>query len=203
MPHTPDRSAALRTGVWTRRSGARHLVWVLLLAAALLGCGEEDRQPDTVTWRNVTLDLPDDWFLVERGETHLSIANQDLRVPEEGDGPRPRPEGDVVAMYFTFEPETLPDDWRAFVEEQGATLESDDSIVVGGNVPATRIVYSYTTNGVPTREMVVLIPSRGIVVLAQPIPRPGGEDAPQVFLEYVETFLDVLQTAEYGAPMME
>ena len=193
----PDRAGAAAGYGW------RRLAWMLLLAVSILGCGGDDPQPEAVTWRNVTLDLPDEWYLVEQSETHLTISNQDLGVSEETEQPRPRFDGDVVAMYFTYEPETLPDDWRAFVEDQDATLESDDSIVVGSNVPATRIVYSYVTNGVPTREMVVLIPSRGIVVLSQPIPGPSGDDAPQVFLRHIETFLEVLQTAEYGAPLLE
>ena len=196
VPTAPDRLGATAGPV------PRRLAWVLVLAVSILGCGGDDPQPEVVTWRNVTVDLPEDWYLVEQGETHLTISNQDLRVSEDPEQPRPRPEGDVVAMYFTYEPETLPEDWRAFVEDQDATLESDDAIVVGENVPATRIVYSYVTNGVPTREMVVLIPSRGIVVLSQPIPGPGEDDAPQVFLRYIETFLEVLQSAEYGAPMM-
>ena len=203
MPGTPVRPVPRAIGSHVARRSRRRLAWLMVLAVTILGCGEEDPQPDVVTWRNVTLDVPDDWYLVERSDTHLSIANADLAAVRETEGPAVRPEGDVVAMYFTFEPETLPDDWRAFVEDQEATLESDDAIVVGENVPATRLVYRYVTNGTPTREMVVLIPSRGLVVLAQPIPRPGQDDAPEVFLAHIEVFLEVLQSAEYGAPAME
>jgi hypothetical protein len=51
--------------------------------------------------------------------------------------------------------------------------------------------------------MVVVIPSRSIVLLAQPVPGPGDEDAPDVFLAYLEDFLEVLETAEFGAPVLD
>ncbi len=174
----------------------------LLLAVALLvaGCGP----PSSVTWRNVTLQVPDGWFVVEEADTHLSLANADIGPTELGEPPRDPPEGPVVGMFLTYEPHALPQDWREYVEEQDATLESDDQIELGGGeVPATRLVFSYTTNDVPTREMVVVIPSRHIVVLAQPVPTPGETDAPEVFLDHVETFLDVLETAEFGRPVID
>jgi len=49
----------------------------------------------------------------------------------------------------------------------------------------------------------VVIPSRAIVLLAQPVPAPGDEDAPEVFLEYLEDFLGVLESAEFGAPVLD
>jgi hypothetical protein len=49
--------------------------------------------------------------------------------------------------------------------------------------------------------MVVLIPSRGIEILAQPVPDPGDTDGPDVFLEHVDTFVEVVDGARFGAPV--
>ncbi len=106
-------------------------------------------------------------------------------------------------MFFTYEPATVPDDWRRFLVAQEATLESDTMVTLDGEVPATRLVYSYETLGTPTREMVTVIASRGIVVLAQPVPGPGDTDAPQVFLDHVEAFNTVLETLEFGSPVLD
>lgn len=183
-----------------------------LLAAVVglvVGCGGGN-QPSSVEWRNVQLDLPDGWYVAEEAETHLTLSNADLRAtpPDaaEEDAPASPPAGaedGVVAMAFTYEPAASPDDWRRFVEAQDATLESDTRVTLDGEVPATQLVFRYTTNGVPTREMVTVIPSRAIVVLSQPVPGPGEDDAPEVFLRHVDTFRQVLETAEFGPPVLE
>lgn len=181
------------------------LVSCLLLALVLMACGSgEDRQPDAVQWRNVSLDVPDDWYVYERSDVHLSMSNVDLGPRDEDDGDFVPPEEGVVAMAFTYEPNTVPDDWRRFVEEQDATLETDQAITLDDDVPATQLVFSYTSSsGTPTREMVVVIPSRAIVVLSQPVPAAGSTDGPDVFLAHIETFLEVLETAEFGRPVMD
>ena len=182
---------------------ARPLLAVALCALLVVGCGGEDRQPDTVEWRNIRLDVPDGWYVYERSDAHLSMSNVDL-------GPRDdveefvAPAEGVVAMAFTYEPDTIPADWRRFVEQQDATLESDQAITLDDEVPATQLVFSYTSSsGSPTREMVVIIPSRAVVVLSQPVPARGDTDGPEVFLDHVETFLEVLETAEFGRPVLE
>lgn len=177
---------------------------VLGLVVALLAACSDDgsSQPERVEWRNLGIELPDDWYLFEEAETRLSIANEDLGVGPDGE-PGERPEGDVVGMFFTYEPEAVPEDWRDFVEEQDAELETDIRLELEGEVPATQLVFSYVTDGTPTREMVVLIPSRGIVVLAQPVPGPGEDTAPQVFLDHLETFVEVIEDIEFGAPVLD
>jgi hypothetical protein len=185
------------------RSVARAL-WgglLVLLAVTALGCGR-DNQPSAVEWRNVTVPVPDDWYVFEEADTRLSISNQDIGPEATRDG---APEGDepVVAMFFTYEPMTAPADWRRYVEEQDATLEVDDRLVLDGEVPATRLVFSYVTDGVPLREMVVVIPSRSIVVLSQPVPAVGDTSGPDVFLANVETFMEVLEGARFGAPVLD
>ncbi|MFA9429676.1 hypothetical protein [Egicoccus sp. AB-alg2] len=174
---------------------------VAALAFVVVGCGGEDLQPSSVEWRNVSLDVPDGWYVYERADTHLSMANANLRPGE--DEEFVAPEEGVVSMAFTYDPGQSPDDWRRFVEEQDATLESDTRVTLDDEVPATQIVFSYVTNGVPTREMVTLIPSRAIVVLSQPVPGPGDDDAPEVFLDNVDTFRSVLESAEFGQPQLD
>jgi hypothetical protein len=181
---------------------AARLLSMVAIAMFVAACGGGD-QPSSVEWRNVELQLPDGWYVFEDEEDRLSISNQDIGISEDPDTPRERPEGDTVAMFFTYEPTTVPDDWREFVQQQDAELESDDQLVLQGDVPATRLIYRLVTDGVPTREMVVVIPSRSIVLLAQPVPSIGEEDAPEVFLEYLEDFLGVLETAEFGAPVLD
>ena len=181
-------------------------LWVIPVVAALTvlaaACGGSS-QPGSVEWRNLDLELPDGWYLFEEEDDRLSISNEDIGPGDVAGEPSEQPDGDVVAMFFTFEPNTLPDDWRAFVEQQGGEVETDRSLELNDDVPATQLIFSYESNGVPTREMVVVIPSRSVVVLAQPVPLPGDTDAPDVFMEYLDDFLGVIETADLGPPVLE
>lgn len=170
-----------------------------LLAAA---CGA-DSQPGEVTWRNVELQLPDGWFLFEEEADRLSISNQDIGIGDVVGQPNERPEGDVVAMFFTYEPDTVPDDWRELLARLDAEIETDARLTLAGAVPATQLIYRYETEGVLTREMVVVIPSRAIVLLAQPVPPPGSDDQSEVFLAYLDDFMGVLESATFGAPVLD
>lgn len=178
------------------------LLSMVAIAMFIVACGSGS-QPSSVEWRNVEFELPAGWYVFEDEEDRFSISNQDIGISEDPDAPRERPEGDTVAMFFTYEPNTVPEDWREFVQQQDAELESDQQIELQGEVPATRLIYRLVTDGIPTREMVVVIPSRSIVLLAQPVPLVGEEDAPDVFLAYLEDFLGVLETAEFGAPVLD
>lgn len=178
----------------------RHLLFVLPIALLLAACG--GGQPSEVTWRNITVQVPDGWYVFEEADTRLSLANADIG-PETIRSPDDIPDQDVVAIFFTYEPSTLPADWRAYAEAQAAEVEVDEAIQVGDGVPATRIQFDYVTGGIPLREMVVLIPSRGVVALAQPVPRPGQDDGPDVFLEYREVFDEILEGARFGPPLMD
>ena len=176
-------------------------VLAILAAGALLlvACGGE---PSSVTWRNVTFEIPDGWYVFEETDTRLSLSNADIG-PEAIRSADDVPDEDVVAIFFTYEPGVSPDDWRRYTEQQDATLEEDESIVLGDGVPATRLVFDYVTGTIPLREMVVVIPSRHIVALAQPVPRIGQEDGPEVFLEYRGEFDEILESASFGPPLME
>jgi hypothetical protein len=166
------------------------------IGVLVVACG--GGQPTEVIWRNVTIDVPDGWFVYEESATLLSLSNEDIGPAD--DGPGDQPSGDVVSMSFTYEPDTLPADWRRFADDQGGELLTDRQLTLDDEVPATQLVLEYETLGTVTREMVVVIPSRGIVVLAQPVPLPGDTDAPQVFLDHVDTFLEVVESAQFGRP---
>lgn len=190
MSASSGRAALIR-----RRSAL--LVGMVAVLAACSG------SPSAVTWRNITVPVPDGWYVVEESGTHLTLANAELSAAElfgepPGDGQ------EVVAMFFTYEPTTLPRDWLEHVERQDGVLESNTQIRLDDDeVPATRIVYAYETLGVPTREMVVVIPSRGVVMLALPIPGAGSDEAPDVFLRHLDTVMQVLEESSYGAPMLD
>jgi hypothetical protein len=201
LPTRPDPRSRPRRSAWWRR----HLGTVVVLAAVALlalACGD-DSQPDAVSWRNVELDVPDGWYVFEEEADRLSLSNQDIGIGEVVGTPADWPDGDVVAMFFTYEPGTLPGDWRDLLERLDAEVETDDAIVLPGDVPATRLIYRYETEGVITREMVVVIPSRAIVLLAQPVPGPGDTDVSDIFLEYLETMMGVLESATFGAPLLD
>ena len=176
------------------------LLAVLTCGALLLAaCGG---QPSSVTWRNVTIEIPDGWYVFEETDTRLSLSNAEIG-PEAIRSADDVPDEDVVAIFFTYERGATPDDWRRYTEQQDATLEVDESIQVGDGVPATRLVFDYVTGGIPLREMVVVIPSRHIVALAQPVPRLGQTDGPDVFLDYRETFDQIIETATFGPPVTD
>jgi hypothetical protein len=182
----------------------RLVVLVVLLSFAVLAsaCGSSS-QPSSVTWRNVELDLPDGWYLFEEESDRLSISNQDIGIGEVVGTPADWPDGEVVAMFFTYEPNTLPSDWRDLLGRLDAEVETDAGLVLEGDVPATQLIYRYETEGVLTREMVVVIPSRSIVLLAQPVPGPGDTDVSEVFLRHLDDMMGVLESATFGAPLLD
>ena len=189
----------MRSTLARRLPALAALLTVLLLAAA---CGSSD-QPGSVSWRNVEMDLPDGWYLFEEEADRLSISNQDIGIGDVAGTPNDWPDGEVVAMFFTYEPDTLPSDWRDLLEQLDAEVETDTQLVLEGEVPATQLIYRYETEGVVTREMVVVIPSRSIVLLAQPVPAPGDTDVSEVFLRHLDDMMGVLESATFGAPVLD
>lgn len=174
---------------------ARGLVASLVLALLLVACGDGG----TVTWRDLTIDLPEGWVVFDEEPTRLGIANERLGADLEEDE---WPEGRVLAMFFHHEPGIRPDDWREYIAERDeAELESDTAIELDGEIPATQLIYRTEGNGTPTREMVVVVPARELEILAQPVPRPDEADAQDFFLENLQTFLDVIESARFGAPV--
>ena len=205
----PRRTISLlprHTGVRAPRpDGARCYlgVAVLVLLAAVLTACTGSSQPASVDWRNVEMDLPAGWYLFEDEADRLSISNQDIGIGDVAGEPNDWPEGDVVAMFFTYEPTTGPGDWRELLDQLDAEIEADNQLRLQGEVPATQLIYRYETEGVLTREMVVVIPSRAIVLLAQPVPPPGSADQTEVFLAHLDDFMGVLESAVFGAPVLD
>jgi hypothetical protein len=171
---------------------------LVLLATLLVACGGDDRH---VAWRDLTLELPDGWSVFEHEDTRLSIANVPLGdLLEEG---AEQPEGDVVAMFFTYEAAPQPGDWRRYVDDRDAQLEVDQAIDIAG-VPATRLQILDAAGGAGqtvTRELVVVVPARGVVLLAQPVPALGDDDVTAVFDRAVTTFDAIIDTIAWGAPL--
>lgn len=144
-------------------------------------------------WRGIEMSLPAGWIVFEQSEQHLSLADAPLGSP----GARGERE---AAAYLTYEPGTGPADWRQFVaDQQDGTIEQDDDVTLSG-VPATRLVFSYVTNGTSLREMVVVIPSRGVVALFQPVVTPGSDAGPSRFDAHVDEFDRILSSLTFGAP---
>lgn len=166
------------------------LVLVVALAAAACGAGDTGSQE----WRGLDLRLPDGWEVFERRDTLLSVA--DAPLGDEAGDPGRR----SVAAQFTYDPSTSADDWRELIRGEGGEVESDERIELDG-VPATRLVFHWTTNGIPTREMLVTVPSRSIVILFQPVPVAGQTDAPDVFLAKADDFQAILDSIRFGAPV--
>lgn len=188
MPGQTAREGAPRR-VSTRRWLA---ALVALVAVALAACGGGDER--VREWRDVTVALPAGWSVIQEGDTLLSVGDGELG---EEDGDRGTRE---VAAFFTYEPRTVPDDWRTFVDDVDGTMETDRSTTIDG-APATQLVFSHASNGVPTREMVVVIPARGIVILLQPIVLKGQTDGPDIFDAHRDEFEELVSELDFGAPI--
>lgn len=147
-----------------------------------------------MSWRGLTVALPSGWTVFEHSQTLLTLADAPLG-PTAGD-----PGERAVAAQLTYEPGASADDWRALVTDQEGTLESDDRIALD-DIPATRLVFTFDANGTLTREMVVVVPAREIVILMQPVPAPGDDDVRDVFPDHVAEFQQLLDSIRFGAPV--
>lgn len=161
-----------------------------LLAAVLVAaaCASDG---GTVRWRDLRLDVPDGWLVTERNGTALSLA----------DAPFHEEAADELsaAVFLRHEPATDAADWRRFVGEQGGELEVDEPVTVGG-APGTRLVFTYDANGTVLTEMVVVVPSRDLVVLLQPVVARGSRDGPATFASHRGTFERLLASVVFGPP---
>jgi hypothetical protein len=103
-----------------------------------------------------------------------------------------------VLVTFLRAPGTLPDDWRSTVADRGALLESDEAVLVAGDVPATQLILLDDVDGTLVREALLVVPSRGLVVAITPRLEAGDTDGPELLLESldaVRSFLDGIQLA--------
>lgn len=178
-----------------RRSPSRSvraLVAVAITAILVVACGGDAR---AVAWRDLDLYLPEGWVVINDYAGALYVA--DGRPGDEPGDP-----GDLeVGVQFSHEPGTTGDDWRDLVAERGGTLERDEQITVDG-LPATLLEFSFPAEAgdAPTREQVVLVPSRSLVVLSQAVPVQGQQDGPEVFDAHVDEFDAVRESIDFGAP---
>lgn len=162
---------------------------MLLVGVLVAACGSGS----AVSWRGLELSLPQGWVVADKADTRMMLADAPLGEQAGDRGDR------TVAVQLTHEPGTSVSDWRDFVAQQDGTIETDESTTVGGR-PAHRLVYTFDANGIRTREMVVVVPSRSIVVLLQPVAADGQTDAPGVFLQGRGTFDDIIASISFGAP---
>lgn len=150
-----------------------------------------------IEWRDLDMTLPDGWVVIEDIGTALYVANGQ-GGEEEGDP------GDLtVGVQFTVESTPSIDDWRDLVAERGGEVEVDTTTTLDG-VPAS--VLQFTLPGgddfVPdTRERVLTVASRDLVILAQAVPLRGQDDGGQLFLDDIDEIEQVLDSISFGAPL--
>lgn len=170
----------------TRRLAALLAVLVVLVA----GCGPTSQ----LAWRDLELVLPDGWVVVDRLDTALYVGNG----PQGDEGER----GDLdVGVQLSVEPATVADDWRELVSSRGGTIDRDETMTVGG-LPATLLQFTMLGDAdtPATRERVVLVPSRQLVMLAQAVPVQGQTDGPEVFDAHVDEIDQLIASIDFGAP---
>ena len=150
-------------------------------AVVLAGCGG----PEAVAWDVVRLDVPATWQVLGEEADRLVLA--DHRVDEDQRG---------VTVTFLRVPDAFPDAWRARVAERGAELEGDTPVRIAGDVPATQLVLRDVVDGVPVREVLLVVPSRGLVIAVTPRIVMGEQDGPELLLERLDGVRTVLDGME-------
>jgi len=164
---------------WRRRLAA------LLLPLVLAACSGSSQ----VTWPGLRFDLPAGWEVLEQTDTRLVVADH---LASEG--------GRGVLVTFLRVPGTLPDDWREIVAARGAELESDEAVLIAGDVPATQLVLRDTVDGTPVREVLLVVASRGLVIAVLPRLEPGDQDGPELLLESLDAVRGLLDEVELAPP---
>ena len=101
-----------------------------------------------------------------------------------------------VTVTFLRVPDAFPDAWRARVAERGAELEGDTPVRIAGDVPATQLVLRDVVDGVPVREVLLVVPSRGLVIAVTPRIVMGEQDGPELLLERLDGVRTVLDGME-------
>ena len=145
--------------------------------------------PDRVEWPGARFDVPLGWEVLEQEPERLVLADHLAGEGERG-----------VLVTFLRVPGTLPDDWRTRVAERGAMLESDEGVLIAGDVPATQLILRDVVNGTPVREAILVVASRGLVVAISPRVEPGDQDGPELLLESLDGVRAVLDRIELALP---
>lgn len=174
------------------------LVVALLCALMLAACGGP-ATTGAIDWRDLDMTLPDGWVVIEDLGTALYVGNGEggEQVGDPGDL--------TVGLHFSVEDTPSIDDWRGLVSDQDGEVEIDTTTEVDG-LPASVLQFTLPGSGdaLPaTRERVLTIPSRDIVILAQAIPVRGEVDGGQLFLDDLDEIEQVLDSIDFGAPFEE
>lgn len=159
------------------------VVSVLLLA--LVACAPGD---GSVEWRDLSVEVPDGWVVAERDDRKLSLANAEFRSD--------RADELEAAVFLSHEPDGSIDRWRELVDDRGGEIETDETFELDGE-PASRLVFSHDANGTLLREMVVVVPSRDLVMLFQPVVLRGSEDGPVTFERHRDRFQRLLASLRF------
>jgi len=175
-----DRVAGPRAR-WRRRIAAL----ILPLVAAACGTSAE------VSWPGLRLQLPAGWEVLEQSAERLVLADHLAAEGERG-----------VLVTFLRVPGTLPDDWRGTVADRGAQLESDEAVLISGDVPATQLVLRDTVDGTPIREVILIVASRGLVIAVTPRLQPGQQDGPELLLASLDAVRSLLDEVELAPPVL-
>ena len=160
---------------------------LLLVPVLLSACSG----PERVDWPGLRLDLPEGWERVEDGTDRLVLADHLADEGERG-----------VLVTFLRVPGTLPDDWRERIAERGALLESDEGIMIAGDVPATQLVLLDDPGGTPVREVILVVASRGLVIAVSPRVVAGDQDGPDLLLESLDGVRELLDVIELAPPAL-
>ena len=174
---------------------------LLLLLAACSAPGATDTGAGPREWRDLELVVPSGWTVIADRTDLLHIANEDIGGgPDATRPPVTDPDAvDVVGVQFTASSGSTPDAYRELVQLEGGEVESDERIEIGG-LPATSIVYTWASNGTPSRERVVFVPSRDVYLLLQPVPVQGQTTGPDVYLRHTDEFEAILDSITFGRP---
>ncbi len=151
----------------------------------------------TIEWRDLDVTLPDGWVVIEELGTVLYVGNG-TGGDDEGDP------GDLtVGIQFMVEDTPSIDDWRDLVAQRDGEIEQDATIEIDG-LPASVLQYTLPAQGqaVPqTRERVLTVPSRHLVLLAQAVPVRGQQDGADLFLDNLDDIESILDSIDFGAPL--
>lgn len=166
---------------------------VALLLAVMAGCAGDS---SAVAWRDLDLRLPEGWVVVQDYDDVLYVGNGE--GGEEGDP------GDLtVGIQFLVEDTPSVQDWRDLVAERDGEVEMDTDGSID-DVPTS--VLQFTLPGddpqdPDTRERVITVTARDLVILAQAVPVRGQVDGGQLFLDDVDEIEAVLASIDFGAPV--
>lgn len=160
---------------------------LLLVPVLLSACGG----PERVDWPGLRFELPAGWERIADGTDRLVLADHLAADGERG-----------VLVTFVRVPGTLPDDWRQRIAERGALLESDEGIMIAGDIPATQLVLLDDPGGTPVREVILVVASRGLVISVAPRVVAGDQDGPELLLASLDGVRDLLDGIELAPPAL-